>query len=69
MTQDLASQPMVQVPPCYMHIKSNECIEYSYIGHDDSFVFQEKVKFCSGSNLLFRGLIFDFFLGSVHFPW
>ena len=29
--------------------------------------FQENLKICSGSNLTYRGLTFDFFLFSVHF--
>ena len=39
--------------------KSNERSDYSYIGLAD--FFQEKVKICSRSILIFRGLTCDFF--------
>ena len=45
---------------------SNERSEYSYIGLGD-FFFQEKSKIWSHSILIFRGLIFDLFISSLHF--
>ena len=50
-------------------LKSTELSEYSYIGLADflCFFFQEKLKICSRSFLVFRCLTCDFFSSSVHF--
>ena len=51
-------------------IKSNERIEYSYIGLADFFLFfspGKSLQICSRSILIFRGLTCNFFLNSVHF--
>ena len=51
-------------------IKSNERSEYCYIGLADFFLIfysGKSLKICSLSIWIFRGLICDFLLSSVHF--
>ena len=51
----------------YFVLRIEERSEYSYIGLYDFFAFLGKgPKICSRSNLIFRGLNFDFYLSSVH---